>query len=208
MNTLNLLHISGRPSPTPRLPNLVNLQKVHSQGQSATEKGFGIGLDGRNTLSINVGSTLVCGALKHSLPPHRSQLVTSIIISYMQYKGLQGIGYDWKSLPANTLVVDVGGGVGTASLSLAKEFSQLKFVIQDRQPVVDAGVEVPLSSQIDQDDLTCHRFGRKSCLMRCRPVGFSSKVASCNNMLLSSNAKTQRTISLPPNHGRMPQSFS
>jgi len=51
-------------------------------------------------------------------------------------------GYDWKSLPANTLVVDVGGGVGTASLSLAKEFPQLKFVVQDRQPVVEAGVEV------------------------------------------------------------------
>jgi len=142
MNTLNLLHISGRPSPTPRLPNLANLLKVHSQGQSATERRFGIGPDGRNTLSTNVDLTLVCGALKRSLPPHQSQLVPFIII--LTCKGLQETGYDWKSLPANTLVVDVGGGVGTASLSLAKEFPQLKFVIQDRQPVVDAGVEVRL----------------------------------------------------------------
>ncbi|KAF8313561.1 S-adenosyl-L-methionine-dependent methyltransferase [Amanita rubescens] len=57
------------------------------------------------------------------------------------YKQRSKIGYDWKSLPAHALVVDVGGGVGAASLSLAKEFPHLKFVIQDRQPVVDAGVE-------------------------------------------------------------------
>ncbi|KAF8350308.1 S-adenosyl-L-methionine-dependent methyltransferase [Amanita rubescens] len=51
-------------------------------------------------------------------------------------------GFDWKLLPKNALVVDVGGGVGVPSLALAKEFSHLKFVIQDRQPVVDAGVKL------------------------------------------------------------------
>jgi hypothetical protein len=52
------------------------------------------------------------------------------------------IAYDWKSLPASSLVFDVGGGVGTACLALAKGFPKLKFVVQDRQPAVEAGVEV------------------------------------------------------------------
>jgi len=42
----------------------------------------------------------------------------------------------------NALVVDVGGGIGTASLALAKEFSNLNIVIQDRPPVVEDGIEV------------------------------------------------------------------
>ena len=44
----------------------------------------------------------------------------------------------------DALVVDVGGGIGTASLALAKEFSNLKIVIQDRRPVVEDGIEVHL----------------------------------------------------------------
>ena len=56
------------------------------------------------------------------------------------------IAYDWKSLPANSLIVDVGGGVGTSSLAIAQEFPDLKFVVQDRQPVVEAGVEVHILS--------------------------------------------------------------
>ncbi|KAF8351885.1 S-adenosyl-L-methionine-dependent methyltransferase [Amanita rubescens] len=72
-------------------------------------------------------------------------------------------GYDWKSLPANAVVVDVGGGVGAASLSLAKEFPHLKFVIQDRQPVVDAGVgfwkkELPDALSSGRVQLQVHDF--------------------------------------------------
>lgn len=44
------------------------------------------------------------------------------------------------------MIVDVGGGVGTACLALAKEFPNLKFVVQDRQPVVEAGAEVRIPS--------------------------------------------------------------
>ena len=56
------------------------------------------------------------------------------------------IAYDWKSLPGNSLVVDVGGNVGTASPALAREFPHLKFVVQDRQPGIDAGVAVHIPS--------------------------------------------------------------
>ncbi|KAF5312467.1 hypothetical protein D9619_003730 [Psilocybe cf. subviscida] len=44
--------------------------------------------------------------------------------------------FEWTSLPADSVVVDVGGGIGTASLVLAKSFPGIKFVVQDRPPVV------------------------------------------------------------------------
>ncbi|KAM6501362.1 S-adenosyl-L-methionine-dependent methyltransferase [Amanita muscaria] len=52
------------------------------------------------------------------------------------------IAMDWKSLPQNTLVVDVGGGVGSATLAIARAYPHLKVIIQDRAPVVENGLEV------------------------------------------------------------------
>jgi len=51
-------------------------------------------------------------------------------------------GYDWGRLPESSLVVDVGGGLGSQSLLLAKHHSQLRFVVQDREAVVRDAVEV------------------------------------------------------------------
>ncbi|KAI0087132.1 S-adenosyl-L-methionine-dependent methyltransferase [Irpex rosettiformis] len=45
--------------------------------------------------------------------------------------------FDWKSLPEDSVVVDVAGGVGTQTLTLAKEFSHLKYVVQDRASVIE-----------------------------------------------------------------------
>ncbi|KAF5379387.1 hypothetical protein D9615_006601 [Tricholomella constricta] len=45
--------------------------------------------------------------------------------------------YDWKELPGGSVVVDVGGGVGTASLVLAREFPDLEIVVQDLPGVID-----------------------------------------------------------------------
>ncbi|KAH9994290.1 S-adenosyl-L-methionine-dependent methyltransferase [Russula vinacea] len=45
-------------------------------------------------------------------------------------------GYDWELLPEGSLVVDVGGSVGAQSLTLAKHYQQLRFVIQDRESVL------------------------------------------------------------------------
>jgi AraC-like DNA-binding protein len=44
-------------------------------------------------------------------------------------------GYDWERLPEGSLVVDIGGGVASQSLTLAKHYPQLRFVIQDRESV-------------------------------------------------------------------------
>ncbi|KAJ5698549.1 hypothetical protein N7462_000554 [Penicillium macrosclerotiorum] len=48
--------------------------------------------------------------------------------------------YPWTSL-GNALVVDVGGGVGGFPLQLSKVYPDLRFVVQDRAPVVKQGLE-------------------------------------------------------------------
>ncbi|KAI0318073.1 S-adenosyl-L-methionine-dependent methyltransferase [Amylostereum chailletii] len=45
-------------------------------------------------------------------------------------------GFEWKDLNPGAIVVDVGGGIGGQSMTLAQNHSQLKFVVQDREPVV------------------------------------------------------------------------
>ncbi|KAH9993365.1 O-methyltransferase [Russula vinacea] len=50
-------------------------------------------------------------------------------------------GYGWENLPQGSLVVDVGGGVGSQSLVLAQHHPHLRFVVQDRESVVGDAVE-------------------------------------------------------------------
>ncbi|KAG5641678.1 hypothetical protein DXG03_004442 [Asterophora parasitica] len=61
--------------------------------------------------------------------------------------GMQGIqalqpadaildAYDWKDLSSGSVVVDVGGGVGSSSLILAREFPDVEFVVQDLSIVI------------------------------------------------------------------------
>ncbi len=45
-------------------------------------------------------------------------------------------GFDWNALPRDSLVVDVGGGLGSLTLTLSKAFDHLKFVVQDRESVI------------------------------------------------------------------------
>ncbi|KAJ7609461.1 O-methyltransferase [Roridomyces roridus] len=47
------------------------------------------------------------------------------------------IGFDWAGLPTNSVVVDVGGGVGSTALILATKLPDLKVVIQDRCSVIE-----------------------------------------------------------------------
>ena len=51
-------------------------------------------------------------------------------------------GYGWERLPQGSLVVDVGGGVGAQSLTLAQHHPQLRFVIQDRESVLGDATDV------------------------------------------------------------------
>jgi hypothetical protein len=60
------------------------------------------------------------------------------------------LGFDWRSLPPQSVVVDVGGGIGSTSMLLATAFSaassgdedRLKFIIQDRAVVCEMGEQV------------------------------------------------------------------
>jgi hypothetical protein len=45
-------------------------------------------------------------------------------------------GYGWEKLPPGSLVIDVGGGVGSQSLTLARRYPNLCFVVQDREAVI------------------------------------------------------------------------
>ena len=57
-------------------------------------------------------------------------------------------GYDWERLPEGSLVVDVGGGVGAQSLTLAQHHPQLRFVIQDRESVLGDAIDVCTMNRI------------------------------------------------------------
>ncbi|KAI0064197.1 S-adenosyl-L-methionine-dependent methyltransferase [Artomyces pyxidatus] len=45
-------------------------------------------------------------------------------------------GFDWNSLEAGSVVVDVGDGVGSVTLTLVKHFPQFKYVVQDLPKVI------------------------------------------------------------------------
>ena len=51
-------------------------------------------------------------------------------------------GFDWAGLEEGSLVVDVGGGIGSTSMTLAKAFPHLRFCIQDRPKTVELGMTV------------------------------------------------------------------
>ena len=57
------------------------------------------------------------------------------------------LGFDWSSISQDAVVVDVGGGLGAPSMILAKEFPELRIIIQDRQPVVQQAQMVSILSQ-------------------------------------------------------------
>jgi len=50
-------------------------------------------------------------------------------------------GFPWASLPENSLVVDVGGGIGSLALKIAKAHPHIRMVIQDRPAVIGMGEE-------------------------------------------------------------------
>ncbi|TFK81372.1 hypothetical protein K466DRAFT_502247 [Polyporus arcularius HHB13444] len=49
-------------------------------------------------------------------------------------------GFPWHELKEGSVVVDVGGGIGSTAMLLAHTFPHLKFVIQDRPQVAEHGV--------------------------------------------------------------------
>ncbi|KAJ7153303.1 O-methyltransferase [Mycena filopes] len=46
-------------------------------------------------------------------------------------------GFDWGALPAGSVVVDVGAGIGSASMMIAKKHPELHIVLQDLAPTAN-----------------------------------------------------------------------
>jgi len=101
-------------------------------------QGGEINLDWRGSENLCLGAAIGIpqGGLLNgrylALFPPRFALTTSSHIA----------GLDWASLPARSTIVDVGGEIGSMSMQLAKALGHLKFVVQDRAPVIDMRVKV------------------------------------------------------------------
>ncbi|KAJ7161036.1 O-methyltransferase [Mycena filopes] len=65
-------------------------------------------------------------------------------------------GFNWSSLPDGTLIVDVGGGIGSISLDIAKGNPQLRFVIQDKAAVAQEGEEPVTDADVYLLRFICH----------------------------------------------------
>ena len=65
------------------------------------------------------------------------------------------VGYAWDHLPEGSLVVDVGGGVGSQSFTLAEHHPQLRFIVQDRESVVGDAIEVCATNRITYPNIAC-----------------------------------------------------
>ena len=52
------------------------------------------------------------------------------------------VGFDWKVLKEGSLVVDIGGGVGSVAMLLSKAHPHLKFAVLDRDAVIPDGEDV------------------------------------------------------------------
>ena len=58
------------------------------------------------------------------------------------------LGFPWASLVPGALIVDVGGGVGGAMMSLFKAFPHLRSAVQDTTKMVEIGDQVQCASFI------------------------------------------------------------
>lgn len=57
-------------------------------------------------------------------------------------------GFEWDTLETNALVVDVGGGIGAQSMTIAKKFPHLRIIVQDREQTVKDAVSVRISRTV------------------------------------------------------------
>ena len=85
-------------------------------------------------------------AMKGSTKIHANNDVPSVFIYnqiiYCRFDCFPDTGFDWASLKKDSLVVDVGGGIGATAMTFAKAFPHLRFTIQDLARVVGEGVRV------------------------------------------------------------------
>ncbi|KAF8891394.1 S-adenosyl-L-methionine-dependent methyltransferase [Infundibulicybe gibba] len=50
-------------------------------------------------------------------------------------------GYDWSGLEEGSLMVDIGGGIGSQAMLIAKTFPDVQIIVQDRPPIIEDGLK-------------------------------------------------------------------
>ena len=55
-------------------------------------------------------------------------------------------GFEWESLPKAATIVDVGAGVGSVAMVLAKALPEVNIVVQDRPKVIEEAKKVYVKS--------------------------------------------------------------
>lgn len=53
-------------------------------------------------------------------------------------------GFEWGLLPENSVVVDVGGGIGTITMDIASKHQHLRYVVEDLPGVIEGGRTVSI----------------------------------------------------------------
>ena len=51
-------------------------------------------------------------------------------------------GFSWEALPEGSVLVDVGGGIGSHSLIVAEHYPHLRIIVEDREQVVSGAKSV------------------------------------------------------------------
>jgi hypothetical protein len=51
----------------------------------------------------------------------------------------RGIGFKWSALPEGSIVLDIGGGVGSTALPIIHANSHLRLIVQDTEDVLKNG---------------------------------------------------------------------
>ncbi|KAJ7893819.1 S-adenosyl-L-methionine-dependent methyltransferase [Mycena olivaceomarginata] len=67
-------------------------------------------------------------------------------------------GFKWHDLPQESLVVDLGGGIGSTTLIIAKAVPHLNFVVQDRPTVIYWAQAAPDLLHSGRVKLEVHNF--------------------------------------------------
>ena len=91
------------------------------------------------------------------------------------------VGFEWAQLPAKSVIVDVGGGIGTVTMDLAVQHGRLRYVVQDLPGVIAQAEQVSTmmaDAIVQQSSLTegPASSGEQRCQSCCATTPSGSKV--------------------------------
>ncbi|KIY50250.1 S-adenosyl-L-methionine-dependent methyltransferase, partial [Fistulina hepatica ATCC 64428] len=123
---------------------------THGRDPTRAPFNFAFGLCGKGDEGLRLG----VNSNKFRLERFGKAMTGS---SSWEHKGAILEAFDWQALPRGSLIVDVGGGIGSLTEQLATAFGEgremtdlgFKFVVQDREGVVNMAKEMWAKSRPD-----------------------------------------------------------